>query len=430
MKKSYLLLLPLVCSTPVLLGCSSLTEPHEAASGALHIEPVLSIRNSDSGARGFYQLGRYLQGQNRLQQAADAYRNALALQADYIDAQNALGAIYSAQGKFDQAIAEFSAILKKNPKLAHVHNNLGYTFYLEGHYADAVAAFEDAIALEPNNPRALNNLLLAQKKLGAPERPQLALADAAVLDLPKVPPEAANTSSAEEARLPALTSGESVRLEAPTQGASVALDTTTQTATGTSIVDTAQNVVAPVVTLLAAAADRLDQAFETMASATLQVLSVTPVSNAMFSVRSLSEDGSEIPPGKAFNFEIANGNGIADLAKKVADTLTHDGLPTPRLSNLKPYQQSRTVIRYRDGFYFDAARVGSKLSEAPLIVLDPQLRKNTDVLLVLGKDAISQVAMFGPDSRKTVLPNHRSATHVSNPVTVSDIMAASTPQGF
>lgn len=415
MKRTYLLLLPLVCSTPVLLGCSSLTEPQEAAARGLRIEPVLSVRNSDSGARGFYQLGRYLQGQNRLQQAEDAYRKALALQAGYIDAHSALGAIYSTQGKFDQAIAEFSAILEKKPQLASVYNNLGYTFYLQGNYAAAVTAFDTAIALEPNNPRALNNLALAQEKLGDPEQARLALARATALTVPKATAEAVNPVSAEPAALPALTSAASVRLEPATQLASVALDTS-PAASGPSAATT-----------VAATLNEHDRAFETMASATPQLLSVTPLSNDLISVRSL--DG-EIRKSKAFSFEIANGNGVADLARKVADTLAHNGFPTPHLSNLKPYQQRRTVIRYRDGFYFDAARVGSKLSAAPLLVLDTQLRNNTDVQLVLGKDAVTQVAMFGPDSRKTGVTGHRAVMRASFPSTASDIIAASTPQGF
>jgi hypothetical protein len=130
---------------------------------------------------------------------------------------------------------------------------------------------------------------------------------------------------------------------------------------------------------------------------TLMPLSEGCVHSNLIAVRSLA---GEIRQSKAFHFEIANGNGVADLARKVADTLTHNGFPTPRLSNLKPYQQSRTVIRYPDGFYFDAARVGSKLSAAPLLVLDTQMRSNTDVRLVLGKDAVTQVALFRLDTAR------------------------------
>ena len=124
-------LLPLACSLPVLLSCST---PMPHAESAMRIEPVLSIRNSDSTARGFYQLGRYYQGQNRLDLAADAYRKALELHAAFVDARSALGTIYAAQGKYDEAIVEFTAALKIVPELAHVYNNLGYTYVLRHDY--------------------------------------------------------------------------------------------------------------------------------------------------------------------------------------------------------------------------------------------------------------------------------------------------------
>ncbi|PUA17743.1 LytR C-terminal domain-containing protein [Glaciimonas sp. PCH181] len=337
------LLLPLVCSTPVLLGCSSLTGTHATPAPnmqTMRMDPLLRIRNSDSGARGFYQLGRYLQGQNRLQAAEDAYRQALAaLNADYIDAQNALGTIYSAQGKFDEAIAAFNAILAKNPQLAHVQNNLGYAFYLQGNYAGAVAAFNQALVLEPNNLRTRNNLAKAQQKMGEPEPSQFASGNI----LSKLVTVNTLTSVKNNSTLPALTSGKSIDLEAPTQLPSVTLNTS-------------RNPVQP-------------------------------------------KEAQQSPPqssqqNKGFNFEVTNANGIPDLARKVAETMVQNGLPTARLSNLKPFQQNRTIVRYRDGFYYDAARVGLKLPAAPLLVLDTQMRKETDVQLVLGKDATPRLALL------------------------------------
>lgn len=424
MKKTYFLLLPLVCSAPLLPSCGILTKQPDTA---MHVEPLLRIHNSDRGARGFYQLGRYLQGQNRLPQAEEAYRKALAQQADYIDAQNALGAIYSTQGKFDEAIAQFSAILEKNPRLARIHNNLGFTFYLQGNYADAVTAFDKAIALEPNNPRTLNNLALAHQKLGNPEKTQFAQVEASVLSLLKATAEIMHvntiTNIDESTPLPTLTSGEGLHLKSPAQASSVALDNGQMTGTP-------QNAVALTEKIPAMTASSGDQALETFTSEVPQLQSIAAVTNDLISVHSLPARADQVQKNKAFNFEISNGNGIADLAKKVADTLVRNGFPSAHISNLKPFQQARTVIRYRDGFYSDAAHIVQRLSTAPVLILDTQMRKNTDVQLILGKDAITHIALLGSDSRKIVLNKHRPTIRASWPTKDSDVLSASIPQGL
>ena len=176
------IMLPLVCSAPVLLGCSTPAVAPVATAKPIKVQPVLRVRDAAGSARDFYQLGRYYQGQNRFAQAADAYRKALEYHKDDIEARNALATTYSAQGKLDEAIAEFEAILKVKPELAHLHNNLGYAYYLQGNFGNAVAAFETARALEPGNPRTYNNLGLAYRKMGDSEKSRLAFARAAALN--------------------------------------------------------------------------------------------------------------------------------------------------------------------------------------------------------------------------------------------------------
>lgn len=402
MKKIYYLL-PLACSMPVLLSCST-PAPH--AESAMRIQPVLSIRNSDSSARGFYQLGRYYQGQNRLDQAADAYRKALDLHAAYVDARNALATIYSAQGKFDEAIAEFTAVLKIVPELAHVYNNLGYTYYLQNNYVEAIAAFEKAIALEPRNQRAFNNLGSAYQKLGNPEKSRLAFARAAELNSPNVSANDDKTSHAVAAGEAAANGARSVPIAGPgvtvelqTQRASVALNTASDgpatTLAETSLPATALEPASPGV------AETQSKPETPVADVpTLFVYDRKLLPNKLFSV-AIAADGNGAWAGRfeqaiAFRLEIANGNGVTGLARKVGDTLVRNGSPLPKLTNLKPFQQRHTVIQYRTGFEGEAVRLSRKLINPPTLVNNDHLRKSADVRLVLGKDMVSQVALFGP----------------------------------
>ena len=86
-----------------------------------------------------------------------------------------------------------------------------------------------------------------------------------------------------------------------------------------------------------------------------------------------------------YRLEIANGNGVPGLAKRVGDRLVAEGLPRARLENQKPYVQPVTVIQYREGYVSAAGRVGKHLPG--LARLRPMEEGGkADVRLVLGHD--------------------------------------------
>ncbi|MFD2270639.1 tetratricopeptide repeat protein [Undibacterium arcticum] len=496
-------LLPLACSLPVLLSCSApVGAPPSSTNSAMRIEPVLSIRNSDGNARGLYQLGRYYQGQNRLEQAADAYRKAVQQHADYIEARSALGTIYSTQGKYDAAIEEFSAILKLAPQLAHIYNNLGYTYYLQGSYAEAVAAFDKAIAIDPDNPRPYNNLGSVYHQLGEQQRAQLAFAranaltaraaatpgsaagdaslavagrgeqspDSIALTNPAAPialqTVAAGPSTALEATSRVFTSGEpavvvpvapttpaatiastaaaavewnepsaatpvlaagelavvpaapttpaaeiawsaspavaSNELSAPTPvfaAGELAVVAAAPTTPAAAIASTAvpavewnePSAVAPTFTAgeLAVVAAALTTPAATMAAAA--VTSIEPSVTAPAEPR---ESGAFATADRKFRMEIANGNGVPGLARRIGATMASQGFAPSRLTNQKPYRQLETTVRYRDGFHDEALRISQQFNKPTRLVGNANLRDTVDVQLVLGKDVISNVALF------------------------------------
>lgn len=300
----------------------------------MQIKPVLQVAHSGSDAQGLYQLGRYYQAQDRLELAEQTYRKALALHADYVDAHSALGALYARQSRFDDAIAEFNAVLRTSPELAQVYNNLGYTYYLQGKLDDAVNALEKAVALEPHNARAFNNLAAALEKRGQPGAAQQARARALALQAP----EAMTQPVAQTHALPALASGPAVSLPPASRTTDASMPT-----------------VAP-----------------------------PPA------------DVASAPSGKSFRFQIANGNGIPALAKRFRDALVHQGLPTSRLSNLKPYLQAQTVIEYREGYRDEALRVSAHFDNAPMLTRSEVVQDGIDVRLVLGKDVTTLAALRQP----------------------------------
>jgi len=89
-------------------------------------------------------------------------------------------------------------------------------------------------------------------------------------------------------------------------------------------------------------------------------------------------------------------------------------LPASRLTNLKPYRQPASFIQYRSGFHDEALRLSQTLIQRPALISNDRLRRGTDVQLVLGKDVVNPVALFGTDpdparlAQKMVEPDEAS----------------------
>ena len=128
----------------------------------------------------------------RLDEAAAAYRQMIALRPDIAEAYNNLGNILAQQGKLDLAAARFGQAIALGPILprptttwatcsgarasstrprhasskrslfgptiAEAHNNLGNVLLQQGKLDQAAARFEQAIALRPDYAEAHNNL--------------------------------------------------------------------------------------------------------------------------------------------------------------------------------------------------------------------------------------------------------------------------------
>ena len=105
-----------------------------------------------------YNLGTLYMKRGERARAELALQKALALQADYPEAQNSLGVILAERGALDQAVAYFQAALESRPDFADAMNNLGYTLLQADQVQPALELFERAIALQPDFPEVYNNL--------------------------------------------------------------------------------------------------------------------------------------------------------------------------------------------------------------------------------------------------------------------------------
>jgi tetratricopeptide (TPR) repeat protein len=337
MKKTHILLpmLPLACSISIALNAWA----DQGGSSAMRIEPVYNVEHSDASADNLYRLGRHYHAQNRLDDAASAYRSAIAKDPAHADARNALATILAGQNRLDEALAELHAALQHQPKLSYVHNNLGYTYLLKKDFIGAISALKTAIALEPGNQRANANLDQAYQMFSSAMGPNAALPDVA--------------------------SGGS-----GASGASGVVPVTVTPVTANLAAPVAATPAAPIPAVPMPEAARPAMVAQDIAAAT---------------------ERPALAVSRKVRIEIGNGTRNAALAKSVADILAGSGMTVTRVAGLRPYSQRRTVILYRDGFREEALTLSRSFDKPPAVAKDTHRRgalHHFDLRLVLGKTAV------------------------------------------
>ncbi len=102
--------------------------------------------------------GKKPPNREKLQAAADRFKEILQRQPNNIQAYNGLGNVLQVMGEIELAKSCYERILKINPKVAIARSNLGAIWQLKGENNQAIAAYEEAIRLDPKLPVAHENL--------------------------------------------------------------------------------------------------------------------------------------------------------------------------------------------------------------------------------------------------------------------------------
>jgi tetratricopeptide (TPR) repeat protein len=110
---------------------------------------------------------------NRLPEAIQGYRQALALDPAYYEASYNLGLALSASGNPSAALAAYETALAIQPSSIDARYNFALTLRQAGFLVDAVDEFEKVLAASPNDTRshlALGNLYAQQLRQPAKAR--------------------------------------------------------------------------------------------------------------------------------------------------------------------------------------------------------------------------------------------------------------------
>lgn len=105
--------------------------------------------------------GRQASTEGRHEDAIRYYRQAVALDANHLEARCNLAIELSRSGKDEEALAEYQTVLKGWPDQWLVHIDAAYSYLKLGQYDQAIAHYKKVVELKPHDPRALVTLAAA-----------------------------------------------------------------------------------------------------------------------------------------------------------------------------------------------------------------------------------------------------------------------------
>lgn len=141
-----------------------------AAAAALWAAVAQAAGAPTPQAKAAFERGEAALAANRLDDAAAAYKEAIAASPGYAPALNGLGSVLFKQDRKDEAIAQFKAAIAADADYKLAYFNLGYAARKSGDFATAAEAYEKYTKLEPNDPDGYYGLAESHRQLGQAEK--------------------------------------------------------------------------------------------------------------------------------------------------------------------------------------------------------------------------------------------------------------------
>jgi Flp pilus assembly protein TadD len=124
-----------------------------------------NVPSSSGSARDHLAAGRALLLTGRVNEAIGELSLAVSLDPRLGEANNLLGLAYDRKGMGERAKESYEKAVSIEED-AQTLNNLGFSLYQNGNYRAAIDRLKRAAKLAPGDQRILNNLALAQSRLG------------------------------------------------------------------------------------------------------------------------------------------------------------------------------------------------------------------------------------------------------------------------
>ena len=329
-----------------------------------------TVQASKGNPDSHYLLARYYQQTGMLDQAVIEYTKTILIDRTFVKAYNALGVICDQRGEHLKAIEHYKQALKLDPNLDYVQNNLGYSYLLQGKYDESIVALKEAVALNKGSKRTHNNLGLAYAMNGLVD---LALAEFIQTDNDGTAH--ANVASIlykkglfHQAKLHYALA---LAIDPDLINVPAALRASEAMAKISALTNDEKGVSQPVL---------LDKT-------SLGWVPQAEIQSGDSSV--VRSDSNEM--AKA-GVEISNGNGVRQMAGKIASALSANGVKVVRLTNAKHFNYLTSEIFYQKDYRDAAVKVASNMPSIRTIapMSEPE-RRDVKVKVIIGRDLISGV---------------------------------------
>jgi Flp pilus assembly protein TadD len=124
------------------------------------------IEDYQKTAEYWFNLGYAYSSAGKKTEAIKAYREAISIKPNLVNAHYNLGNVYGRLGRNEEAIESYKQALRIRPTYAEAHNNLGNIYINLRQYKEAAESCKQAIRLKPDFTEAHNNLGLTYANLG------------------------------------------------------------------------------------------------------------------------------------------------------------------------------------------------------------------------------------------------------------------------
>ena len=105
-------------------------------------------------------------GLGQLDGAIAAYKRAISIMPDYVDAYYNLGFAFREQGKLEEAVQTFRKVISLKPDYVDAYNNIAATLQKQGKLEEAIIDYKKAISIKPNYADAYYNMAATLEELG------------------------------------------------------------------------------------------------------------------------------------------------------------------------------------------------------------------------------------------------------------------------
>ena len=392
-------------ASAVLLASTGCAMLDPGIASAWKIEPVLSVKHTIHSSQAYYTMGRYYDGSQAWGKSIDAYRKAIAADAQNIEAYNALGVALAQSGRYADAETTLRQAIAIDPARTHMRSNLGYVLLLAGKPSEAMTELKAVVKQNPGDAMALANLREAMARADAAQHGNAAAGETAAIKEEAVTfgefvqggsgrPQGVCrcrrrcrcVSFSGSVPTPILAAEVRAPLTAPL---SVPMPLQLATVPGSQTVGAG---VPPVPESVGTVPSRPHLPDRPTAAAPKEHVAVVDIAVAArpqsqsVPIPVRAEDlGAK---RQASRLEVSNGNGVAGMARLVGRWLATQGLDNVRLTNQRPFAQQTTLIQYRSGHEEEARRVARSLPAGAKALLGPTQGLRSDVRVVLGRDWI------------------------------------------